>query len=894
MTIHGIFRNLNGDLMDVHMEGNPNDGTKIEIGKDNDVFFTDDPVTIEVNNDDTFNTVIATSATVRLHSKRYLGSLLFSRNATDIRVNIRRNGDLVFAGFVEPSTYSQPFASVYDDMEINCIDALSALQYYTYNMADTANYENIKSEAANATFLDILTKARELVGCIRIINNSKLNFYYDTSKGITADRTQTVFDDLAVNELVFLGEDEKDVLTYKDVLDEILKYLNLHVIQRGQVCYIFDWDSLRSGNTAWYDVLNKRTVPVSTERHVLEKSLHASNDGNVTIGEVFNQISVKCDITKQDTVIENPLDDSKLTSPYQGKVLYCTEYSSKGDGHTANDAINDMLNGRPTEYDAAKEVDWYIQPVCSKNWKLNTGGGHTVEDTYIKDSNGRYINAWESFYTLRKDGRQIVPYLVSMGKVERKAKANDNSPVSRMSMDNYLYISVNGNGDDTEQGHSPSDATLSGSTNICEYKGNIGGGSISPLDDETKNYLVFSGSLTLQPVSLESSSSVCKSDGTYYDCLANGVAYDKKRNVLRMEDNGDAYYYTTKYYKLTNGSDNHTNATDSGSTHCFTSGRNIMPYCTEKFRKMFKYNYSNIGDGTDKISKIPILECELTIGNKRLIEKSIDKYGNSEFEWVEVGKEPTVNGARKTTFSLGINPKIGDFIIGTEFKLQNNIHYSMNLDKEGTAIPIEKKDKLSGKINFKIVGPYNATWDDVVRVHGTFWRHTKWNANTKFILAHTDNIILKNFKCEIVTDGGGGQTFEDNDLVYTSVNDSAFKNKKDDINFKLMTQLSSEESISKGIKPTINLNSVMDTTTWLPLKSLYNRVTGECAKAEEHYINSYYQEYHIPKIVYGATLKGCYKPTELFTFPTLNKEFYILSSKYNGADNTTTLSLKEK
>lgn len=70
-------------------------------------------------------------------------------------------------------------------------------------------------------------------------------------------------------------------------------------------------------------------------------------------------------------------------------------------------------------------------------------------------------------------------------------------------------------------------------------------------------------------------------------------------------------------------------------------------------------------------------------------------YGNSTFEWVKLGEEPSTvdtdgNTGKITTFALGINPKIDDFIIGQEYSLQNTVKYDMNVDAEGTAIPIKK------------------------------------------------------------------------------------------------------------------------------------------------------------------------------------------------------------
>jgi len=44
----------------------------------------------------------------------------------------------------------------------------------------------------------------------------------------------------------------------------------------------------------------------------------------------------------------------------------------------------------------------------------------------------------------------------------------------------------------------------------------------------------------------------------------------------------------------------------------------------DKGLKQLNYKYSSIEHNTDTISKLPILECELIIGNKRLVEHDMD------------------------------------------------------------------------------------------------------------------------------------------------------------------------------------------------------------------------------------------------------------------------------
>jgi hypothetical protein len=64
-----------------------------------------------------------------------------------------------------------------------------------------------------------------------------------------------------------------------------------------------------------------------------------------------------------------------------------------------------------------------------------------------------------------------------------------------------------------------------------------------------------------------------------------------------------------------------------------------------------------------------------------------------------------------TTFSLGINPSIGDYLLCKEWSISNTLKASSNVDAEGTAIPIKASDNLSGEITFRIISPVYSGWE---------------------------------------------------------------------------------------------------------------------------------------------------------------------------------------
>lgn len=873
MYIHGDFRDVNNVLYSVHILSN-NDKTKELIIGEKGLLFSGSPISIETDIDDTFQTIIRRSATINLVTSDYIGDKLFANNSRNIKVNIYKEDLCIYAGFVEPNTFSQPFANGLEEFTINTTDALTTLQYYNYGDVTLKTYLKAKKDAKVKTFKDMLDQMLGDILDIDIVNGTGGVIYYDLSKGITKGKESTIFNDCSMSELYLLGDEADDVWTNEDVLEQMLQYLNLHIIQDGLDYYIFDWNSIKNRRTNWQNMTLRAVTLQNPSVIEMTSEMHSSNDTNLSVADVYNQVSVKCKLEDQEDVIKSPMDSDSLSSLYNGKQKYMTEYISEGEGRSANNAFFDMIHDRATTYDGCRTVDWYLQAMYNRNWNFITPNGDITD--LCEFGNNMYINQWKLPKYLKDN--QLIPSLFRMGSVEKKPNITDNSPTSKIDMSSYLFISINGNGDDTETNHSPSDQTLQNRSGMIEYIGNSSGGVFSPTDDVTTNYLVFSGKLCLMPIQKET------------DKFSTLLNYDRGsywHKTVPSDNNGDGRYYTRKWYNQTRPSDE--------ATSYIKGALSLHPWTKDKANHELQYNYTSNGDSTDKFSKLPVLECELIIGNKRLIETNIDIYGNSTFKWVEIGKEPIIEGDKTTTFSLGINPKIGDKIIGDEFSIQNNISYTMNLETEGTAIPITKDDALSGAVVFRILGPINLTWNDITKRHKTWFRHTKWYNNTKFVLSHLENIIIKDFECKVYSDQAGNDSDEDNDLIYMSNETDKFVNKKDDTEFKFITQLSSAECIQKGIKNSINLNAVINTNTRTPLESIYNATTNETAKPEEHYINQYYLAYSKPKLIMETDLHDTddISIQNIFHSKVLKRNFFVQSINRDLKEASVHIKLKE-
>ena len=267
------------------------------------------------------------------------------------------------------------------------------------------NFDNVVTGLGNVTLHDAINLA-----FADIIGNGHI--YYDMSKGLTSTRENLVFDDIRISEQVFVGDDYDSVMDNEQMLTELLRYLNLHIIQIGSDFYIYDWDSIKKQNTQWVNLIDNEIHNTTPTKVVLNADTNASDGTNVSIDDVYNQVSVTCELNDQKTLIESPLDSGSLTSVFKNRQLYMTELISEGEGTTAFKAMRNMVLDQATDYEACKKVDWYLQWLESKNWKLYTSNGEQ-KTLYEQDSNGVYKNQYKISERLKQN--YIEPAILSMG-----------------------------------------------------------------------------------------------------------------------------------------------------------------------------------------------------------------------------------------------------------------------------------------------------------------------------------------------------------------------------------------------------------------------------------------------------------------------------------------------
>lgn len=916
MRIYGTYKDIDNNVISVVFERDTA-GADIEISEESTLQFTWDGVNMSENIDDLFDETITTSASINLLTEDYFGDFFFSKSPTDVTCVITKtyvydNDEstvTLFDGYVSPGSYNQPYYKPHDKFTVSCVDKLSILQYYYYKNINTlSRYNSHLQSAGIVSFKYLLDDAL-----------GEDNWDYDNSKQIN-------FSNLNISESVILGETFDDIWTKEKVLEQVCKYLGLHVKQVGSRFRLFSWQTIKNAENT-YNVYGCDENGLGNIRE---------SDMNITIDDVYNSISVKDNVTPIEEIVSSPLTSDSLYSPYSSSQHWMTEYISEGEGESAWESIQKMMgfvNGT-VEYDGAHRKEWYFQLKQSQFWDLYDNTGNNISQQMTTG-----INQTDLLEDMRS--KKYMPLFISIGNNSLDGKDADGpSSLKKPALTDYLVISVNGDLSNIKADDSLDSLPANG---LIRYNG-FSAANLTPADDTSTNYVIISGKITLSPIVIQSGSlyhgpydnqtgiysyntdgtvasisyvSLEKDMDTYNQMIkpTADIVEPPKSWTVPSDNNNDGRYYYTRFYKQTypstliNNTQLHTPADDSLMLYPICNVKKIIehkPYTTsvEAVADM-DYNAGGVfiydrtttdrtQQGDDTISKLPILACRMTVGDEGnkyyLVEEynEIKGYRYDEatgtnipiykptYNWYHENNLPVKDGHTIDYFTIGIDPNLGDRIIGQEFSIQDNTG-DYGIDATGMAIPITRDVPVSGRVEFSILGPVNTVWNGYIRKHSTMWRHSSYHeTGTLNLLSYISNIWISDFSVKLYTDNGYVDNKGDSDIIYIS--DEAQTNQdyvagKYETEFDFITQLTTQECIDMDVRNTINVNSVLGVNK-TPINTILDNNTNEPpCKPEEHYVKEYYEYYKQPKMIVNVTIKDDEELDRYFISD--NKRVYI-------------------
>lgn len=920
MKIEGSFVNKKGDTVKVSIivAGSTADDIAIEPGGVLE-FAADDTVTIDSGVNDSLDVAQQHGCTLNLHARAYVGAL-YSNEYKDASVEVTVNGTVVFSGWLEPRSLSMPFNELYDDLSLQAVDSLSACQYSKYgDVKDTSDYNAASEKTSQRTFKELLKDALDHgTG-----TDGGYNVWWDASRS-TADGKGDVWTDLKVSDMAFLGDSADDTCTYLETMEAVLKYLDLHVTQYGRDFYVYSWDTARQGKTTWTLLLGEADatpgMPSWNGVSVLTRYLTPENvedmGASVDVQEVFNQLCLTVSPKGSDTAVENPLDGSGLIPALGPRVHYATQFAVDGSatGSAAHSFWELARNRKDTSFKGEGQKVWkdyYVRVMRNVHWKTGYGSGVGSEVTdpvaTAMDGSTSSTSQRELVDSL---GEKLEAMLLKMGTVDHKPGTGDNGKQATLSMTNYLVIGVNGNGSDTAP--YPDDADIQAAMPLMSYEGGGATAVFSPSGEGETNYLVIDGTLTLCPrmdtnFVLDGVRQYASADafrkgypGDYLGIQGDGILTFPTQLAPSRTDTAGRYLtfgwnwnglYNVYGDTLTWGKADWEQWRKTGKMGHW------VPY-TGDGPELYEYKTA---DGQDTVEKVDVLWCMLTIGDKVLVEDKAKTGGVDAFTWQtyktleECGGD--VDEYLKQTFTIGVDPKVGDKMIGTDFEVGTNFDWQTNIDAEkGMAIPLPHSAKLHGRLKLQILGVDNGPWADYHKTrHATMFRHSKWGTDMVPLMAHVSSVMVKDLTMKFYTGDGGEDSGDGEDIVYMSRASHKFYNKKDDLEMKIHSGFTAGEVSKYGLSDKMMYTTVCG-PDGLAVTAIKNTVTGESDKAEKLYVNAYYKELSKPRVVLTQNLqcKGmAVRPFTLWAHEALGKTMYVRGMGWNLMEGSAQAKLEE-
>lgn len=842
------------------------------------VWFGENPVTVETKNDGVETVIIEGKASVDIVTDSVLTGL-FSNDVTDTHVSITCDGNLFFEGYMEPRAYSQPVSDETNALTLNCIDGLTATKYRKFrNVGSTVDYERACGEAGMTSISSLLA---ECIGSV-----CSVPIWYDGSK-VPSSGSGNLLDVLQVNSGLYLGDGCDSVKTCYEVVEDLLRYLGLHALETCGGVYIFSLGSLGKDIT-WTalvssDVTSAGAGGIWQWRGGLLSDAHLGGaDGSVDIGEVYNQVALTVHPTSSkssDSVLHSLLDSSGTVPSMGGRVTYVTEYAADGNGKKAARAFWNLIKNHSDDgYDSQTWKDYLVRPMRNIYWTIGNGSGP-----------GSAAVSWTSTSAeglVDRLGSELGALLVSSGSVDHKPGSGDTSKQATVSMTTQLVVSVNGNGDDSNP--SPTDTDIQGRMPLASYVGGDSTAVYSPSDPTVKTYLVFSGTLVLLPLlgskfTVENVRHYSDGDSFYsnYPKDYGGVTLPGVNAGLLTSpsrENGDGRYLAFEWWQ---------NGQGAGTRQGWLPDTGDGPE---------EYEYKT-SDGKDTKDKVDVLWCMLRIGDQVVVEDKNKQGEVGAFTWQPYKSLSDCGGDvdryLEQTFTIGIDPKIGDKIIGQEYSIGTNFDYTMNIDADGgMAIPLPYSSALHGTLRLDILGIDNGPWENYHKTrHATMFRHSTWGTDVVPLMSHVSSVLVKNFNVKFYTDTE--DTGEDSDIVYVSRASKGYVNKKEVSGSLVTSGFTSSEMSQYHLSNTIVQSTVCDGEGRAVL-TVKDTLTNETGKPEKLYVDELWRRLHTARLTLSQTVRpALVSPWGGYVVPSLGKTMTVVETKANLAEGTCKVKLAE-
>lgn len=351
------FYSLKGDRYDLSIITNNNSGTTRQIQLGVPPFVTE----MDDDEENIYKSVKYQSATVNIVTSGETDYMfdLYSGEADGTRVTLSKSGVTVWDGFATPVLYNNGYTEIHENIELECIDGLSILQYYKYDAA----------EKHVLPFIDIVNK---LLAKCKVYNY----LYVSNNTKLTSSSTRPILNELYISEQNFFeekkdNETDNDVAwTCDEVLEEICKFLGLVCVANGDSVYMVDYDALKANKNTYhkYNVgASAYTSTTLSNTLAISENDYRGGENTISLDNVYNKVSVKDDFYTFDSIIPNIYDNLQ-------NITKDSDTALKTSTNIGNGMYGEVVSG----------IDGNMIVLVDRVWSPDDGGWSDYHVVFVK------------------------------------------------------------------------------------------------------------------------------------------------------------------------------------------------------------------------------------------------------------------------------------------------------------------------------------------------------------------------------------------------------------------------------------------------------------------------------------------------------------------------------
>lgn len=394
MIYNAGFRDINNNLYTIKITN----GTKGTIQRNLTLGSVPFKTEMDSSDDTIYKPVKYQSASCNIITPDYNFDI-YSGKAQGTKIELSDSKGIAWTGYIEPNLYNMGFEEEREEIELSCIDALATLQYIKY----TTDKKKV------TTLLSIINKA--IKNC-----NAYTGFVFSANTQLNNTNIDSILDKLYISEQNFYDdkkpeESDTDVAwTYKDVLEEICKFLGVTAVADRDLVYFLDYDAIKNGINDYY----KYTIDNPTPEKItvsFNKTITAddySNSGaSLSIDNVYNKVKITDDLYTFDEILPDMFDRAINITADSDTTLQNSNTASSGIyGEVVANKVGNTADSKN------KNMIVFLDTVRNPD-----GGNNALNVVFVKYFNNPYYK----FYKYDANGRDITDSIKSLNYTDTKS-----------------------------------------------------------------------------------------------------------------------------------------------------------------------------------------------------------------------------------------------------------------------------------------------------------------------------------------------------------------------------------------------------------------------------------------------------------------------------------------